>query len=157
MKAIAPYKNNLYTSLLRYKSLETNFYLKQLLFLFLIFTLLFSPVCLLSLEAPAHAKAKTPFPKPQGYVNDLAGLLTPQSAQHLERLITSIKQKTSAEVAIVTLNSIEPYSIEDYAVRLYENWGIGQKGKDNGVLLLVAVQAKPCDQVSVLVCVLQHI
>jgi uncharacterized protein len=94
------------------------------------------------LETSAHAKTKTPFPKSQGYVNDLAGLLSHQSVHHLERLITSINQKTTAEVAIVTLNSTEPYSIEDYAVRLYENWGIGQKGKDNGVLLLVALQER---------------
>lgn len=92
--------------------------------------------------SPCLADVKNPFPRPQGYVTDLAGLLSSQSVQHLNGLITYMKQKTGAEVAVVTLKTISPYTIEDYGVRLFKNWGIGQKEKDNGILILVAVQER---------------
>ena len=88
------------------------------------------------------ADIKDAFPRPQGHVTDHAGLLSSQSVRHLDDLIIYMKQKTGAEVAVVTLKTISPYTIEDYAVRLFENWGIGQKDKDNGILILVAVQER---------------
>ncbi|MGA1791912.1 MAG: TPM domain-containing protein [bacterium] len=103
---------------------------------------LISCVLVLSMSPLLHSKTEAPFPEPQGYVTDRAGLLTPQSAGHLQGLIAYIHQKTTAEVAVVTLESIAPYTIEDYAVRLFEKWGIGQKEKDNGVLLLIAVRER---------------
>jgi uncharacterized protein len=56
----------------------------------------------------------------------------------LEAWILELKQKTSAEIAVVTVDSTQPLTIEDYAVKLFQRFGIGQKGKDNGILLLVA-------------------
>ena len=88
------------------------------------------------------AKTKDAFPKPQGFVTDLAGLLTPQSIDHLNGLIRYIHQQTTAEIAVVTIDSIDPYTIEDFAVRLFETWGIGTKAKDNGVLLIVALRER---------------
>ncbi|MBN2374072.1 TPM domain-containing protein [bacterium] len=89
----------------------------------------------------ANAK-ETFFPAPQGYVTDLAKLLSSESVQHLNNLITYMKQKTGSEVAVVTLKTISPYNIEDYAVLLFEKWRIGQKDKDNGILILVAVEER---------------
>lgn len=79
------------------------------------------------------------FPDYQGFVNDYAGLLTPQARAQLEARLTQLEKDTTAEVAVVTIKSLEGDSIEDYAVRLFEKWGIGKKGKDNGVLFLVAL------------------
>ncbi len=79
------------------------------------------------------------FPDYMGFVNDYAGLMSMQGKQALEARLTQLEKDTTAEVAVVTIKSLEGYSIEDYAVRLFENWKIGKKGKDNGVLLLVAL------------------
>jgi uncharacterized protein len=80
------------------------------------------------------------FPDYQGFVNDYAGLLTPQAKAQLDARLTQLEKDTGAEVAVVTVKSLEGDSIEDYAVRLFEKWGIGKKGKDNGVLFLVALE-----------------
>jgi len=47
---------------------------------------------------------------------------------------------TTAQIAVVTLPTVKPMTIEQYAVGLFERWGIGQKDKDNGILLLMAVK-----------------
>ena len=79
------------------------------------------------------------FPQPQGYISDFAGTLNSETQIKLSSLAAALEQKTGAQLAVVTLDSTKPYTIDDYAVRLFETWGIGQEGKDNGVLLLVAV------------------
>ncbi|MFC1599160.1 TPM domain-containing protein [Candidatus Omnitrophota bacterium] len=80
------------------------------------------------------------YPGTQGYVSDFSGVFSSQDKIKLEGLFLEIEQKTSAEVAVVILDTVKPYDIEGYAVGLFESWGIGKKGKDNGVLLLVAVK-----------------
>jgi uncharacterized protein len=79
------------------------------------------------------------FPDYQGFVNDYAGLLSPQVKAQLEAKLTQLQKDTTAQVAVVTVKSLEGDTIEDYAVRLFEKWGIGQKDKNNGVLFLVAL------------------
>lgn len=78
--------------------------------------------------------------KPTGYVSDFAGVIDPVSSQRINGLINEIEKKTSAEVAVVTIRNLEGGSVEDYAVRLFKKWGIGKKGKDNGVLLLAVIE-----------------
>jgi len=79
------------------------------------------------------------FPAYQGWVNDYAGLLSTAGKTQLEAKIAELEEDTTAEVAVVTIKSLEGDSIEDYAVRLFETWKIGKKDKNNGVLLLVAL------------------
>jgi len=76
--------------------------------------------------------------RPQGYVTDLAGVIDPATRQKIELLATEVQQKTGAQIAVVTVNSLEGQTREDYAVALYKHLGIGAKGKDNGVLILIA-------------------
>jgi len=78
------------------------------------------------------------FPEPVGYVNDFAQILSSSYRQSLEQELVSFKEETTAEIAVVTINSLEGGSIEDYAVRLFEDWKIGEKEKDNGILVLIA-------------------
>ena len=78
------------------------------------------------------------YPAASGYVVDQSGIIDSATRSRLEGWILELKQKTTAEVAVVTVDSTEPLSIEEYAVNLFQRFGIGQKGKDNGVLLLVA-------------------
>jgi uncharacterized protein len=79
------------------------------------------------------------FPDYMGYVNDYAGLLSPAAKTQLDARLTQLEKDTTAEVAVVTVKSLEGDSVDDYAVRLFEKWKIGKKGKDNGVLFLVAL------------------
>jgi len=78
------------------------------------------------------------YPQATGYVVDQSGIIDPAAKDRINAWLLELKQKTSAEVAVVTVDSTEPLSIEEYAVNLFQRFGIGQKGKDNGVLLLVA-------------------
>jgi uncharacterized protein len=79
------------------------------------------------------------FPSLTGYVNDGAGLLSPQGKADLESKLAQLEKDTTAQVFVATVKSLEGYSIEDYANRLFEKWKIGQKDKNNGVLLLVSL------------------
>jgi uncharacterized protein len=78
--------------------------------------------------------------KPTGYVNDFANVLTLDTKQQLETKLSSLDASTSAQVSVVTIKTMGNDTIENFAVKLFEEWGIGQKGKDNGALLLVAVE-----------------
>jgi uncharacterized protein len=79
------------------------------------------------------------FPRPVGHVNDFAGFISPETERLLEDLALEVKQKTGAEIAVVTVPTTEGEDIQEYAVDLFTDWGIGSKGEDNGLLLLVAV------------------
>ena len=97
--------------------------------------------CLSAIAIPvATALAQGPvLPEYQGFVNDYAGLLSPAVKTQLDAQLTQLQKDTAAEVAVVIVKTLEGDSVEDYAVKLFEKWGIGRKGKDNGVLFLVAV------------------
>lgn len=78
------------------------------------------------------------FPTPTGFVNDFANVIKQDARNHLESLLNSFENATGNEIAVVTLPSLEGRTVEDIAVDLYKTWGIGKKGKDNGVLFVVA-------------------
>ncbi len=78
-------------------------------------------------------------PRYSGYVNDFAGVLGEETAGYIESISSRVSDKTTAQIAVVTVSTTQPLTIEQYAVRLFEKWGIGLKDEDNGVLLLVAI------------------
>lgn len=78
--------------------------------------------------------------KPAGYVSDFANVMNPADRAATEKLLTELEQKTGTQIAVVTLNSLEGGQIDDFANRLFARWGIGQKDKNNGILLLCATQ-----------------
>ncbi len=86
--------------------------------------------------------ALTSYPQPVGYVNDFANIIDNDYEQKITSLIADIEKNTSAEIAVVTIESLEGDSIENYALKLFEAWGIGKKEKDNGLLILVALNDK---------------
>lgn len=91
--------------------------------------------------APATATAaslESLFPKLTGRVVDTAGLLTPSAVVYLQQMLERLEQATTDQVVVVTVPSLGGYSIEEFGVQLGRHWGIGQKDKNNGVLLLVA-------------------
>ena len=78
-------------------------------------------------------------PRPSGKVNDFAKLLKPSQREALEASLRDLERDTSAELAVVTLRDLGGRSVEDYANALFNDWGIGKQGRDNGVLILVAI------------------
>jgi uncharacterized protein len=77
---------------------------------------------------------------PQGHVSDWAEVFTPEQKAELEARIAALKEANGSELAVVALKSLQGGQIDDFAVKLFEQWGIGEKGKDNGVLLLAAIE-----------------
>ncbi len=80
--------------------------------------------------------------EPQGWVNDFANVIDPTYKNKINSLILEVERKTTSEIAVVTVESIAPYDEKEYARALFEKWGIGKKGKDNGILVLLAVKER---------------
>jgi uncharacterized protein len=96
-------------------------------------------VLLLALPLLLHAEPVAQL-RPTDYVNDFAHVLDPGTIAQLDDICQQIDQKSHAQIAIVTINSLDGSDIESYAVDLFKRWGIGSKATDHGVLILVAVQ-----------------
>jgi uncharacterized protein len=78
------------------------------------------------------------FPKHTGYVNDFSSVLKAETRTQLEQLLRAVESETTAEIAVATVPSLEGMSVEEYANRLFAEWGVGKGDVDNGVLVLVA-------------------
>ncbi|MFO7557046.1 MAG: TPM domain-containing protein [Desulfobacterales bacterium] len=78
---------------------------------------------------------------PSRYVVDLAGVVDDATETRLNGYLQELEQKTTAQLVILTINQLEGESIEDFSLRIaHDKWKLGQKGKDNGVLLLIALK-----------------
>ncbi len=103
------------------------------------------PVLLVSILitiVASAAVASTPEPPatPRDYVTDLAGVISSDVKTQLNALLLELEQKTTAQVLVLTVQSLDGQSIEEFAFNTKEKWKLGQKGKDNGVLIAVAVK-----------------
>jgi uncharacterized protein len=92
-------------------------------------------VCL----APAFAGTDWKSLKPQGYVSDFAGVIDDQSRAELEDYGARVQQATTAQLAFVTVKSLEGQPIEDVTIDIFKAWGVGQKKKDNGAMVLLSI------------------
>jgi uncharacterized protein len=77
--------------------------------------------------------------KPQGYVSDFAGAIDAESKRQLEAYGALVERYTGVQIAWVTVPSLEGEPIEDVANTLYRAWGVGQKGKNEGLLMLLSI------------------
>lgn len=77
---------------------------------------------------------------PTGYVNDFAGVMSEPARVALETALVEFNASTTNELSVVTVTSLEGDYIENYAVHLFEEWGIGTEKNDNGVLMLLAIE-----------------
>lgn len=82
------------------------------------------------------------YPQPKGYVNDFANLLSSSEVDSLNAELLDFRSKTSIEIAVVTVTSLQGLTVEDYTNGLANAWGVGKKDKDNGVVLLLAPAEK---------------
>jgi uncharacterized protein len=98
---------------------------------------------LLFLVAGATVQAAAPeFPPLTGRVNDGAGLLSERDQSQLEAALARFESETTDQIVVVTVASLQGLPIEDYGYQLGRHWGIGEKGKDNGALLIVAPEER---------------
>jgi uncharacterized protein len=77
---------------------------------------------------------------PTNYVNDFAGVLDASTVAQLNDLCKQVDEKAHAQISVVTVKSLDGQDVFNYAVALYQAWGIGKKGSDRGVLILQATQ-----------------
>lgn len=94
------------------------------------------------LLTPRFASAEPTYPQPQGWVTDTANVLSSGVKAQLENDLTAFHAATGIELSVAVAPSMGGESVEGYAVELFKRWGVGQKGKDNGVLLLIAMQER---------------
>jgi uncharacterized protein len=95
----------------------------------------FSMLMLIGVRAFA---ADLKFPPLTGRVVDNAGILTNTAIDTLDQMLAQHERTTTQQVVVVTLDSLQGHAIEDYGYQLGRAWGIGQKGRNNGALLIVA-------------------
>ncbi len=96
-------------------------------------------VCLLFVMTQVSAVT---YPRPTGYVNDFAQVISAQARQEIETVGASLKQGGNIEMAVVTVRSLEGLAIEDYSIGLAEAWGVGTSAEDLGIILLLAVNER---------------
>jgi uncharacterized protein len=102
-----------------------------------ILSVFFTLILLVSGRSIINAQDFPDKPVPPRLVNDFAGLLSEGEANSLEHKLVVFNDSTSTQIAIVIVKDLHGYAKADYAQRLGEKWGIGQKGRNNGILILV--------------------
>jgi len=101
------------------------------------FVLLFA---LLFTTAELHAQS---IPDYRGFVNDFANVIDSDSEQQIEGAARKVKEATGAEIAVVTVESVEPFAdINEYSIKLAEKWKVGEEGKDNGIIFLMSMKER---------------
>lgn len=106
----------------------------------IIFSLGLAIVLILLNSFPAFGQ--TPYPQPKGYVNDFANVIPDDVEQRLEQTLRDYEAKTTNEIAVVTVESLDGQTVEDYTMGLAEQWGVGKRVKDNGVIILLALNER---------------
>ena len=92
----------------------------------------------LCFAAAVPLQAAPSFPPLTGRVVDDAGILSPDTQAQLTSMLAQQEKQTGVQVVVATMKSLQGYPIEEYGYQLGRYWGIGQKGKDNGAILLIA-------------------
>lgn len=105
------------------------------------FSLLLCALFLGPISTPAGGQ-EADYPDPVGYVNDFAQVISSDYERTLTELIAEVEQKTTAEIAVATVKTGQPQSIDMYAVELFTRWGVGKEEKDNGVLIVLAMEER---------------
>lgn len=95
-----------------------------------------------ALAVAAPAVATQDYPAPTGYVNDFANVLTAAERATLTATIVQLENETGAELAVAIVTSVGDNTVKGYAVDLFEAWGVGKQGRDNGLLILLALMER---------------
>jgi uncharacterized protein len=95
-------------------------------------------IALISFIVCAQSVYALDVPYLMGRVNDYAGILSEAAVNDLEKTLRDFEQKTTCQIALLTIKSLEGENLEQFSIKVAETWKLGQKKKDNGVLLLIA-------------------
>src|SRR5271163_2659037 len=87
-----------------------------------------------------HAERVQDLPQPTNYVSDFAGVLSPQTLQSLNALCAQVDRRASAQIAVVTVKTLDGVPIENFTTALEDKWKVGKKGTDRGVIMVFAIQ-----------------
>jgi uncharacterized protein len=93
---------------------------------------------LLAYPSQLSAERVQDLPKPTNYVSDFAGVLSPETQASLNALCAQVDRQAHAQIAVVTIKSLDGEPIENFATALEDKWKVGKKGTDRGLLLLFA-------------------
>lgn len=104
--------------------------IKKIFFIFLL---------LIPFTTFAQAQEEPAIPSYRGYINDFANIINPADESAIETLAQELDTKTTAQIAVVTVPTTKPMTVHQYSVAVFDKWGIGSKAKDNGALILMAV------------------
>ena len=104
--------------------------------------IIFFLILIVSIPCLVNGQSKIPEPTNLKYVNDYVGVIDNESKNYIAALGKELEEKTGAQMTVVTINSLEGKDVESYANELFRTWGIGQKDKDNGLLVLLSMQDK---------------
>jgi uncharacterized protein len=115
------------------RSLPNHFRLRSRYYPLRLFILLLAVIPVATVHAEQWKKLN-----PQGYVNDFAGVLNATTVEKLTAVSTEVDQKARAQIAVVTIKTLEDDTAEDFANHLFQKWGVGAKGTDRGVMVLLA-------------------
>ncbi|WP_417565713.1 TPM domain-containing protein [Marinobacter sp.] len=99
-------------------------------------------VLLVLLPATVWAQSTPEFPELTGRVVDRAEMLSPEVETRLSQMLQAHEEASTEQVVVVTLPDLQGFPIEDFGYQLGRHWGIGQKGEDNGALLIVAKEER---------------
>jgi uncharacterized protein len=100
---------------------------------------LLSILLVLAVFIPSFGQDVLPKPNPPRLVIDAANVLTPEQREILEQKLVALDDSTSNQIAVVLIKTLGDYGIEEYALKLFREWGIGNKKTNNGVLLIAAI------------------
>lgn len=99
-------------------------------------------LCLCAVLVASPSVRALEVPRLQGYVNDYAGMMSDRVRSELESTLRDFEQTDSTQIVILTIPSLEGETLEEFSMKVAESWKIGQQGKDNGIILLVARQER---------------
>jgi|WetSurMetagenome_2_1015567.scaffolds.fasta_scaffold01227_9 uncharacterized protein len=111
--------------------------MRRLLFKLLLLAAICAPPCI---AAQAYAVTPEPPSTPRTYVVDMAGIIQKEHNAKLTAYLKELEQKTTAQVIILTVQSLDGEAIADFTQRTFEKWKLGKKGKDNGLLIVISLK-----------------
>jgi uncharacterized protein len=102
-------------------------------------------LCVCAASLPLAAVDVNSLPKPTGYINDFANVVSAQDKEQLEAFCTKVEQQLGVQFALVTVDTIGDEPIRDFALNLGRKWGVGSKQGNQGVVLLLAIKDRKND------------
>lgn len=107
--------------------------------------LLYISICFVALSMQSVVAFTQDLPKrpdPPRLVNDLAGIFTPAQREELENMLVAYNDSTSTQIVVITIQDLGRFEIAEFSYKIGDSWGVGQKGKDNGIVITLAMKSR---------------